>query len=478
MKCWSAGLLSLLFLGGGAQGQQQPETVPIYRVTVVGRTIKALNYGHREAPTKIGFQGTVLLPESKGEAIVEPRRGSVQIDAKFEKVPPPTRFGHQYLTYVVWAITPEGRSVNLGELVLDHANKGKLRVTTDFQAFGLLVTAEPYYSVTVPSDVVVMENVVRGDTTGQVQEIEAKTDLLQRGAPYTLVKPARAEETGGKKLSLDRYEATLALYQAQNALQIAKSAGADRYAADTFRKAQERLQEAESQQAQNGPARSVVTAAREAAQAAEDARAITAKRQEEEREANERKQAAEREGRAKAEAEAAAQQASREAEESARQRPPEQTAVTEPPPAPVPVEELRSRLAQELNAILETRATNQGLVMTLLDDQFEGGRSTLRPAAREKLAKVSGVVVARPGLQIEVEGYTSGLSDHQLMSQRAAAVRDYLVAQGVAASSVSARGFSMRPSVSAGWQPARRVELVITGAPIGVVNVSRLGREQ
>jgi outer membrane protein OmpA-like peptidoglycan-associated protein len=452
-----------------AQQTQPQQSTPIYRVTVVGRSIKAINYGHRSEPTRIGFQGTVLLPQAKGEAWVQNKRGATQIHAKFEKVPAPTRFGAGYLTYVLWAITPDGRPVNLGELVLDNNNKGRLDAATDLQAFGLLVTAEPYYSVTHPSDVVVMENEIRRDTVGKIETVDAKYDLLPRGH-YTMDEGAAQAPPASKPLPLDRYEAVLEIYQAQNAVQIARSLGAGRYAADTLKKAEQLFQEAKTYQAQKMNPKQIVMTAREAAQAAEDARVITLKKLEEERRADEQKLASEQEMRAKAEAEAARRMAEQqEAERAARERAAKAAERQAPPPAaPAP----RQYLARQLNSIFPTRDTPRGLVASMYDNQFERGSSVVPAAVREKLSKLAGILLAYPGLKVEVEGYSSGTTDQQLLSRRAAVVRDYLVQQGVQAVSMTASGLSMRPPAGSGEQP--RVDLLITGEPIGV-NVSRLG---
>ncbi len=259
---------------GTASGVQ-----PIYRVSVVQRTIKAVNYGHRGRPTKVDLTGTVLVPAARGEAEVESRRGAVQIRVKVKDLPAPSTFGREYLTYVLWAITPEGRPANLGELVLDPGNEGKLQVSSELQSFALLVTAEPYFAVTQPSDVVVMENVIRPDTVGRIEEVNARYELLPRGH-YTYVQPSSGPEPSNEreKVSMDQYEAIAALYQALNAIQIARAAGADSAAGDTMRKALELYEEARKLQSSNAGSRKVVMIARQAAQTAEDARAITQKR--------------------------------------------------------------------------------------------------------------------------------------------------------------------------------------------------------
>src|SRR5579871_4870925 len=236
---------------GGAAPLERNEPQPIYRVTVVSRTLQAVNYEHRGGPTMIDFKGTVLLPEAKGQAVVESKRGSVNMDVRFERLEPPTRFGPEYLTYVLWAVSPEGRPKNLGEVLTGTSNKGHLTVSADLQAFGMIVTAEPYYAVTTPSDVVVLENVVRPDTAGRTEPVTAKYELLPRGE-YTLhLKPdsLQSADMPQEKLPYDRYEAVLELYQAQNAIQIARSAGADRFAQDSISKADALLAEAQHMQA-------------------------------------------------------------------------------------------------------------------------------------------------------------------------------------------------------------------------------------
>src|SRR5438876_4394167 len=150
------------------------QTVPIYRVTVIQRTVEAINYEYRSEPTRIDFRGTVLMPKAKGEALVESKRGRTEIEARLDNMAEPQTFGREYLTYVLWAISPEGRPHNLGELMPNGSDKARMRITTDLQAFGLIVTAEPYSAVRQPSNVVVAENMVRGDTIGKITEIQAQ----------------------------------------------------------------------------------------------------------------------------------------------------------------------------------------------------------------------------------------------------------------------------------------------------------------
>jgi len=512
----SANLLIVLVGVGSALAQappqQQKEPTPLYRFTVVARTTKAINYRHRSGATRVDFRGTALLSEARGEARVQSQRGAIEVEASFEHLQPATLFGPEYLTYVLWAITPEGRAANLGEVLLSGA-KSKLVATTELQAFAMIVTAEPYFSVTQPSDAVVMENAVRADTAGKIEELDAKFELLQRGQ-YTLnVNPATIP-----RVTLDP-KIPLELYEARNAVQIARWAGADRYATESFQKAEQLLQQAEAAQTQKANKKSVAMTAREAVQTAEDARMIAVKRQEQERQAKERREAAEREARAKAETQAETQrrtqaeaeqraEAERRARAEAEQRAEaerrtraeaertaaqaqQQAAQAEAEKARRQTEEaerlreqaekekaaLRAQILQQLNLILETRETVRGLVVNMSDVLFDSGKYTLKPLARERLAKIAGVILPHPGLKLEVEGHTDSVGSEEfnqrLSEQRAASVRDYLVAQGIPMNSMTARGFGktqplMSNDTAEGRRRNRRVELIVSGEVIGV----------
>lgn len=497
---------------------------PIYRVTVTARTAKAVNYQHRSGATKIDFRGTDLLPNSRGEAKVESKQGYIEIEVEFDELRPATRLGAENLTYVLWAITPEGRTSNLGEILL-NGTKSKLNVTTDLQVFALVVTAEPYYSVTRPSDLVVMENVVRSDTKGKLEEVDAKYELFERGQYQRLSNPLA--------LKLDE-KTPLELYEARNAVQIARAVGADRFAAETFQKAEKSLAQAEAYQMRSAGRKPVTMMSREAVQTAEDSRAIAVKRQEEEALATERQASADREARAQSER-AAAQtetdrvtrdaeaariearadserltrenmmQAARSAGEAERARRENEARVAvamaeadrlraendaRAATAAAETDRLRSvieaekagaqavraQLLQQFNAVLQTRDTARGLIVNMSDVLFDTGKYTLRPLAREKLAKVAGIVAGHPGLKLDVEGHTDNVGSdesNQLLSERrGGAVRDYLTREGMPAASVTSRGFGETQPVASnenpnGRQQNRRVELVISGDVIG-----------
>ena len=470
------------------------QTVPMYRVTVIDRTVSAVDYQYRNGPTQIDFRGTVLLPDAKGSAIVESKEGRVEIDAKFGHLPAPTRFGREYLTYVLWAITPEGHAKNLGEIVAGSSDKGKLHVTTDLQAFGMIVTAEPYSAVRQPSDAVVLENQIRPDTIGNSEPIQAKYELLPRGH-YTYNVPDNLQQAAGNgpMLSKDQYQEVLEIYQAQNAVQIAQSAGADQYAADTFGKATMLLRQAQEEQARKAPMTMIVTTARKAAQTAEDARIIAVERRQQDELAQAHAQAAAaltQQAQAQAAAqtaqtEAAASRALLEQERAARRQadaeaetaaaiPPEpphphsQPMIMQAPPAPAADAQqkgqLRMRLYQQFSAVLPARDTPRGLVLTLADSDFR--EASVSPAVYERLARVAAIVAAQPGLTVEVDG-------HEIHSgERANAVRDLLLRDGVPANAIVARALGdSRPMVSnatpSGREQNRRVEITIYGSPIG-----------
>jgi hypothetical protein len=254
---------------------------PIYRITVVQRSLPAVNYGHRSGPTQIDFRGTLLAPGAKGTATVEAKPGVVNIRAKLERLGSPQQFGGEFLTYVLWAVSPEGQTDRLGEIITNGSNEGKLDVSTSFQTFGLLVTAEPYFAVSKPSPVVVMENVLRPDTIGTAEQVSAKYELLPRTDSYTVNVKSPADARGATKpvlVSQREYEVQVALYQARNAIQIARAERVDAYAADTMSKAERLAQEAEQISDRKAYSERVIMLARQAAQTAEDARNIASQR--------------------------------------------------------------------------------------------------------------------------------------------------------------------------------------------------------
>jgi outer membrane protein OmpA-like peptidoglycan-associated protein len=512
------------------------EHTPTFRVTVVSRNVQAINYKHRGGATKVDFAGTDLMPQARGQAKVESKKGYIEIEVEFANLERPTTFGNEYLTYILWAISPEGRAVNLGEILVGDNHRSKVDVTTDLQAFALIVTAEPYYAVRQPSNVVVLENIVRDDTKGTIEAMHTKYDLLERGGYIPT----------GYKFDPVILNARLPLefFEARNALRIARSEGAETYANDSYQHASRLMDQVDADATNKHTDRkAMIGVAREVVQTAEDARAITVKRIDEERLANERQAAANAQAQTQAQADAATQQKEKAQSDQARaeratsraesdmaraqaaqaqaesntaraqadaaqaqsdadraksdmansqavsatalsaaqadaerSRLTAQQAQASAQQADADKAAMRVRLSEQLNKILQTRDTARGLIVSMSDVLFDTGKYSLKSGAREKLAKVAGILLAYPGLNIEVGGYTDNVGGDQmnqtLSENRASSVRDYLVQQGVAMNSVTARGFGNTMAVAsndnaAGRQQNRRVELLVSGDAIG-----------
>jgi outer membrane protein OmpA-like peptidoglycan-associated protein len=537
---------------------------PIFRVSVTSRNVQAINYKHRGGATKLDFAGTDLMPAAHGQAKVESKKGYIEIEVEFGNLQKPTTFGGEYLTYILWAISPEGRAINLGEVLVGNNNRSKLDVTTDLQAFALVVTAEPYYAVRQPSNLVVLENVVRADTKGTAEAMNTKYELMERGG-YIPTGYKFDPVVLNTKLPLEFFEA-------RNAVRIAESEGAEQYASDSYQRAVRFMEKvdgyATSKHIDKKP---MIALARETVQTAEDAREITVRKIDEQRLDNERQAAADAQTRTQAEADDAtrqkeqaqsdkalaeigkaqaesdtadAQAATLEAQtatanaQAARTQAEADAATAQAGKAQAEFETataqadaakaqsdsdqaksdmansqaasanalssaqadadqsrlaaqqaqlsaqqaesdkaaMRTRLTVQLNTILQTRDSARGLIVSMSDVLFDTGRYSLKPGAREKLAKVAGILLAYPGLTIAVGGYTDNVGgdamNQTLSEHRAGSVRDYLVQQGVSTNSVSAQGFGNTLPVasndnSAGRQQNRRVELLVSGEAIG-----------
>jgi outer membrane protein OmpA-like peptidoglycan-associated protein len=525
-------------------------TTPTFRVTVISRSVQAVNYKHRSGASKVNFAGTTLMPAANGQAKVESKKGYIEIEVEFGNLDKPTTFGNEYLTYILWAISPEGRAVNLGEVIVGDNHRSKLDVTTDLQAFALLVTAEPYYAVRQPSNVIVLENVVREDTKGATEAVNAKYELMERGG-YLPTGYKFDPVVLNTKLPLEFFEA-------RNALRIAQSEGAAQYAPDSYQHAVKLMDTADGYAtSKHIDKKALISISREAVQTAEDSRAIAVKKMDDVRLANERQDSADAQAKlqgqaddavrrkqqaesdtanaraAKAQAESdavnaraataqaesnaanaqagkmqaesdattarndaadaqaattrsqsdmAAGQASSAAALSAAKADADQSRLAAQQ-AQLNVQQaetdkaaMRAKLSEQLNSILQTRDSARGLIVSMSDVLFDTGKYSLKSGAREKLAKVAGILLSYPGLNIAVGGYTDnvgGDSMNQTLSEnRAGSVRDYLVQQGVATAAVSARGFGNTLPVtsndtSAGRQQNRRVELLVSGEAIG-----------
>jgi outer membrane protein OmpA-like peptidoglycan-associated protein len=519
-----------------ANPQNQAAASPIAAAapSTVSRTTKAVNYRRAGGATKIDFRGTELMQGATGEAKVESKSNRMEIEAKFQGFEDATKFGLEYLTYVLWAVSSQGRAVNLGEVALKNGS-AQVKAITDMQTFGMIVTAEPYFAVTQPGNMVVLENVLGPATQGKIENIDAQYELVARGA-YS----SSNTKIEGAIFGIDR-KTPLELFEARNAVRIAHIAQADQYAAPSLARAEQQLQNAEDVYRRGSEKKSVEAAAREVVETAEEARVMAVKqkaeqdaqakaaadkkaaqeqanaeikRRQDAEEARQQAESAKAEAlRMKLEAEKAAADAARQkqeaeqataaavaqqqaaqaaAEQAARDR---AAAVDQQRAAEAEAEkarqaaakaeaekaDLRAQLLNQLNSILQTRDSARGLIVNMSDVLFDTGSYTLKSGAREKLAKISGILLAHPGLNLQIEGHTDSVGadefNQQLSERRADTVRDFLAEQGVPASSITARGFGKTQPVATndsaeGRQRNRRVELVVNGAAIGNASAS------
>lgn len=531
-------LPALSWQSGGVTGDQASG----YHMKVVSRSTQAVDY-RRRGSTRVDLKGTDLMPSASGEAKIESKSGRVEVDANLNHVRPANSFGLAYLTYVLWAITPEGRPNNLGELVVKD-EKGSLHVTTDVQAFALIVTAEPYFAVSQPSDLVIAQNVVRKDTLGGIEPMNVNFESLPHDLYAAQVTPIAEPIYGiNNKIPLD-------LLEARNAMRVAKDSKADQYASSTFDRAQKLLDRAEDYFRRKQGTGPIGTVAREASQTAEEARVMSLKRQTEEQAEKERQEAARRTSEAEAQAEAQRKQADeqRQQAEEQRQAAEQSKAQAEEAQARAQTEtqqrqqaeaqqqaaeqariaadqarqqaeqatqqaneqakqaelarqqadqarqqaenektQMRARLLQQLNQVLQTKDSARGLIVSMPDVLFDTGKAELKPVARERLAKVAGILLAYPDIKVEIDGHTDNTGtmsfNQKLSEQRAESVRTYLGQQGVAQSTMNTQGFGPSQPIAsndsaAGRRQNRRVELIVSGESIGGAHAMSTNPEQ
>lgn len=518
-------ILAMFCTSVGIAAAQSQQAAPAS--SLVSKSTKAIGYQVGGGSTKVDLEGTSLMPQARGEAKVEAQKGITKIEVKIVGLGQPSKLGTEFLTYVLWVVSPDGRTGNVGELLVDKNGQGELQSTTQLQTFSLIVTAEPYFSVRQPSELVVLENDVRKGTKGKIFEVN-DYKLMRRGQYQKMGNPLA--------LTLDLKNVPLEMYEARNAVEIAKTRKADQYAGEIFTKAEASLKMAENALASKANKKEIISRAREAVQFSEDARALSAQRQEAERIAREKQEAAAaakaeaeakaaaeaaeakrkadeearrqaelaaaREAqmkaeaetaalRAKADADAAAAKAKAEADAAAAKAAAEQEALRakeeaakaeaerarqEAERAEREKQELRASLLEQFNRILETRDTPRGLVVTMADVLFDTGKHDLRPTAREKLARLSGIVLAHPGLSLQVEGHTDSTGsdefNQKLSEQRADTTRSYLIQQGLSEGNITAKGFGETMpvadnSTADGRQKNRRVEIIVGGEVIG-----------
>ncbi|MGA9484689.1 MAG: OmpA family protein [Candidatus Acidiferrales bacterium] len=478
-------LLLMALTAGFCMAQIEP-TEP--SANVISGTVAAIGYPVGGGGTKVTMVGTPSASQASGEAKVQAKVGGTEVSLKVAGMPQPTALGAEFLTYVLWTVTPDGTTTNLGEIPIDKNGQGKLDATAQSQTFALIVTAEPYYAVHIPSELIILTNETRKNTKGKIYpdnsyKLMRRSEYAKQGNPLALTPDL-------KKIPLD-------IYEARNAVEIAKSRGAEQYAPEVFSKAQSSLQMAENALTQDSGKNQIISSARQTIQFAEDARALAVRRETAERIQKEKEEAA---ANAKAEADArAATEASRQAEltaareaqmkaeaeaqaaqasvQQAALRAKEQAARDEAARAQAATAALRAQLLRQLNDVLQTTDTPRGLVVNMADVLFQLGKYELSSDAQLKLAKLSGIIQAHPGLNLSIEGYTdtTGTADFNmtLSQQRADTVRQFLVTQGLSPDSITSKGLGEADpiadnSTAAGRKLNRRVEIIVSGEVIGV----------
>jgi outer membrane protein OmpA-like peptidoglycan-associated protein len=493
IRVCACGVLAVAASLAAAQNKKE-----IPAADVISKSIKAVGYEVGGGGTKVIFLGTSSAPQASGEAKVEAKTGGTSIELKVTAMPQPTTLGAEFLTYVLWTVTPDGNTTNIAEIPIDKQGNGKLSTRAQSQTFAMIVTAEPYFAVQLPSEVVVLENDTKKNTKGKIYPDN----------DYKLMKRSQYSKLGNPlALTPDLKKVPLDMYEARNAVDIAKSQKAEQYAPEVLSKATSSLQMAENSLASNADKSKIITDARQTIQFAEDARALSAERQEAERIQNEKNAAAAAAGaKAKAEADAAAKRqaelttareaqmkaeaaaqsaqqkaaadaaAAKAAAEQAALQAKEQAARDEAARAEAATAALRAQLLQQLNEVLQTTDTPRGLVVNMADVLFQTGKYALSQDAQLKLAKLSGIIQAHPGLNLAIEGHTdtTGTADFnmKLSQQRADTVREFLMSQGMSADTITAKGMGQDDpvadnSTAAGRKLNRRVEIIVSGEVIG-----------
>jgi outer membrane protein OmpA-like peptidoglycan-associated protein len=397
-------------------------------------------FSYREGPkSDLNFRGTPIAANAFGSAKVEYEEGNARISAEVDRLPAPGTLG-PYTTYVLWALTPDGRAANQGVIAGYEGDEGEIETEYGASQFALIVTAEPHFAVTAPSTMIALYNVAE-----DVEGTESKVTTLTERSDYSKLSRVAID---------DKKKEPVELVQARYAVAIADSAGADQYAPEQYKAAEQKLGAAElaASAKKNSEQKMAPNLAREAVIAGEDARraALIGAAEAE----------AERERQAAAAAAAEAQRVRSAAENAAR---------------------ARNELYTRLQAALPTTETQRGLVSEIGGVQFATGTSNLSAAAREGLARFAGIVASYPGLRFTVEGHTdntgSMAANNELSLRRAIAVRDYLIGQNVAASSIDVNGLGpSRPiadnASAEGRTRNRRVEIVVSGGPLAAGSVA------
>jgi outer membrane protein OmpA-like peptidoglycan-associated protein len=458
--------------------------VPARAADVDTRSTVALTY-REGSGTQVDLVGRGQTTGTVGKADVKRSEGRTRVKLKLEALPHPQSLGSLYTTYMLWAVAPEGRAESLAEL--PHSKSFDVDATTAMPTFSLIVTAEPDSAVTRPGPRLVAENAVNDETKGRLQSAKVEYETADERAIAV---------RGGPD-----FKTPLPVLGARRAVELARAAGADRYADGELKEAEIKLATAEQLwSGRDKLSKEADVAARDAMRLAEHARSLTGERAEAAGLARERRnartavnQAMDQAETAQDRAEQAQAQAAMERQQAEQARTQADDAMLETAKAKASVLQaqsdadrarleaqqarqdqaaLQEQLYQSLSAILETRREARGLIVNLSDVLFDFNKADLKPGAREKLAKIAGILLTYPGLQISLEGHTDAIGSdayNQVLSRRRAeSARSYLLESGIKPEIVQAMGFGESQPVAsndsaAGRQQNRRVELVVSG---------------
>jgi outer membrane protein OmpA-like peptidoglycan-associated protein len=484
-----------------AAGQETPNS----QWMVVKRKTLAIRYKNNDN-TAVNMVGSAVTPRALGKAQIKHQNGRTRIKLEMANLGNPQAISPYYTTFVLWAIAPEGQADNLAELPIQA--KIKSEVTTNFQTFGLIITAEPHSAVKLPSPLIVAENTLRSATQGGIQT----SSIEYTGDPGTFYSASLPTEPS---LIAD-YSTPLLILGARRAVEIARRADARRYAETELRESEVKLaaleqmwpEQRKHQEKFSGTAHDVMRIAENARTQAIE-RGIQARLADERNNAtysifriqNEADRAKSDANRALNTADLANQQAANDRaamnraqletvaarvrveqaqNETDRAKANEALARTDAERARLETEvmkqqqsDVQQRLYTSLSEILETRREARGLIVNLSDVLFDFNQATLKPDAREKLSKLAGILLAYPGTyRMQIEGHTDSLGteeyNQKLSEDRAAAVRDYLASAALPVDRMFAvRGFGkIRPvatnDTAEGRQTNRRVEIIIS----------------
>lgn len=441
-----------------------------------------------EKATEFNMFPTRRLREAQMSAQVKIERGQARIELKYSKMRPAVLFGGEVCSYVLWAVSPNGEPLNLGEIpiVKDDAG-GKQQVSTSWTSFALIVTLEAYSGVERPSSLMVFWN------DGVTSPPAAAEELIFGGFDTT---PAVEREDLQGVIS-DRSK-SIELLQAERLFRFAEAQKANQYAPGLFDQARARLREAmaESGGSAQKLAKTSYSASSEAIKLSIPRRRID----ELTAEVAENRVEIERLSQRLAEQVARADQAEARGDQARKEKQATEQALEQiSREKNLLQEELRNlentmlglrgelqqtrveasraeqRLQSALSQVSETHESARGMIVNLPDILFDVGKASLKSGAKYPLAKLAGILLIMQDLNLRIEGHTDSTGSTKvnlrLSKQRADSVSEFLSSQGIDPSRIQTAGYGAeRPisdnSTAQGRRENRRVEIIISAGEI------------